>query len=589
MGNIVIFGATQCGKSTLTGYIASHMMSDQAFNLTVKAHKKAIEKMGIKSMTNEMVYISFSSLDRDELKRCIDVDSIGTTKRMHRKLISIADQGTSQKLQLSMIDTPGIRSDVKDCYMGIFESDIGILMINIVDLENYMLCDNTEDGHRKKRLYEQKLFDPIRFWCAYKSIHSLIVVISKIDVVLEETARVSNAIKVIIEKLKQLNLQSDLLPIIPISITLNIDDGSYIRETHNITDVSAVYPSPQKQTLLSMILEKDKLDGISADSEVFAGVSRLCKIKNRNDYAYRVNVFQQLLHTDARVTIGPVKERFSTEPCFISGQIKSLKEESAQELTESLRTGSIGGVTLKHLYDYGYIPHSKSSNKRNLNDYEVLRTTAIFGDEYLAGNAISIKICDDELSIDESIALAKLMPKETVRFLWLGKYIVAQVIELFHSENKWTLSLCPLASEYQTAMGLFAVPSDKDKRIPKLECLVILEPSYAQKKNSSVEIYPVYINFALDTIRNFSGRKNFTYRLAFDVEDFDGAAIDFSISINDITRKYVIKKEESEIIVKNVTYQNCGQILRAIRRFLRRTPLFGYNLKLVENDETGED
>lgn len=589
MGNIVIFGATQCGKSTLTGYIASHMMSDQAFNLTVKAHKRAIKKMGIESMTNEMVYISFASLDRDELKRCIDVDSIGTTKRMHRKLISIENQGEDQKLQLSMIDTPGIRSDVKDCYMGIFESDMGILMINIVDIENYVLCDNTKDGHRKKRLYEQKLFDPIRFWCAYKSIHSLIVVISKIDVVMKETERVSNAIKVINEKLKQFNLQSDLLPIIPISITLNIDDESYIREAHNITEVSTIYPSPQKRTLLSSIVEKSDLDGIAADSEVFAGVSRLCKIKNRNDYAYRVNVFQQLLHTNARVTIGPVKDKFSSEPCFISGQIKSLKEEPTQKLTESLRAGSIGGVTLTHLYDYGYISHRKSSSRRNLNDYEVLRTTAIFGDEYLAGNTITVRICDDELSINESIALAKLMPKETIRFLWLGKYIVAQLIELFHSENNWILSLCPLAFEYQTAMGLFAVPSDKEKRIPKMECLVILEPSYAQKKNSSVETYPVYINFLLDTIRNFSGRKNFTYKLAFDVEDFDGAAIDFSISINDITRNYVIKKEKSEIIVKNVTYQNCGQILRAIRRFLRRTPLFDYNLKLVENDKTGED
>lgn len=68
----------------------------------------------------------------------------------------------------------------------------------------------------------------------------------------------------------------------------------------------------------------------------------------------------------------------------------------------------------------------------------------------------------------------KAMHPGGIRFLWLGKYIVAQVIELFHSENKWTLSLCPLASEYQTAMGLFAVPSDKDKRIPKLECWTII-------------------------------------------------------------------------------------------------------------------
>lgn len=531
MGNIVIFGATQCGKSTLTGYIASHMMSDQAFNLTVNAHKKAIQKMGIESMTNEMVYISFASLDRDELKRCIDADSIGTTKRMHRKLISIENQGKAQKLQLSMIDTPGIRSDVKDCYMGIFESDIGILMINIVDLENYVLCDNTEDGHRKKRLYEQKLFDPIRFWCAYKSIRSLVIVISKIDVVQEETQRVSKAIEIINEKLKQFNLQSESLPIIPISITLNTDGKIYMRETHNITEVSTVYPSPQNQTLLSTVIEKCGLDIIAADLEVFAGVSKLCKIKNRKDYAYRVSVYQQLLHTDARVTIGPVREKFSAEPCFLSGQIKSLKEETAQELTECLSAGSIGGVALKYLYDYDHTSRRKSANRRNLTDYEVLRTTAIFGDEYLAGNAITIRIRDDEVSIDESIALSKLMPKETVRFLWLGKYIVAQVIELFHSENIWTLSLCPLAPEYQTAMGLFAVPTDKDKRIPKLECLVILEPPYAQKRNCNVETYPVYINFSLDSIKNFSGRRNFTYRLSFDVEDFDGAAIDFSINI----------------------------------------------------------
>lgn len=587
MSNIVIFGATQCGKSTLTGYMATHMLRDEVFNAMVKANKKAIEKMNIGPMKKEMVYTSFASLDRDELKRCVEngmgamtQTSIGTTKRMHRKLISMEGKEEIQKLQLSIIDTPGIRSDIKDCYMGIFESNLGIFMINLSDLENYVAPDNTEEAQRKKRLSEQRLFDPIRFWCAYKSIQSLIIVLSKIDVVKGDVKRIDNAIEVINEKLKQFKLQNDELPIIPVSITLYKDGEIYLRESHNITEESQIYPSPQKRTLLSAILEKSNSDSSIADSEVFAGVSRLCKIKNRNDYAYQVSVYQQLLQTDSRVTIGPVKEKFSSNPCFISGKIKSLKEDSAQEPTKCLGVGSIGGVILKHLYDYSRGSRQQSAKKRILTDYEILRTTAIFGNEYLAGNTITIRARDDELSIDEHIALMNLLPKETVRFIWLGKYIVAQVIELFHCENKWTLSLCPLASDYQAAMGLFAVPSDKNKNIPKLECLVIIEPKY-----NTAEDYPVYINFSLDTIRHFGEEKNLTYRLALDADDFDGAAIDFEININDITQEYLIRKKESDILVKNVTYQNCGPILRVIRRFLRKTPLFSFSLMLEESDE----
>ena len=70
MSNFVIFGATQSGKSTLAGYVVSHTLDDQAFNKAVQQNKRKIEKMEIGEMTKDMVYVSFASLDRDELKKC---------------------------------------------------------------------------------------------------------------------------------------------------------------------------------------------------------------------------------------------------------------------------------------------------------------------------------------------------------------------------------------------------------------------------------------------------------------------------------------------------------------------------------------
>lgn len=582
MNNISIFGATQCGKTTLAGYLISHSLSDTAFNEMVRRNRRFIEQMGFDPSNKDLIYTSFVSLDRDELRREKDKMKIGTTQRTHRKLIEYGEGFGDGTQKLVMIDTPGMRAEAKERYLGIFEGDIGICIFNIRDLENCMMLGNSLADSRKRKMMDRKLFDPIRFWCAYKDIQSLVLVISKIDLVDFNTGRIKAAITFLLDTLEgyELTLPEKGIPIIPISIRLQECGEHFIRESHNVDSVDVTCRPLFNQALLPMITNMmSTASAIERQDEFFASISKLCKIKDQKGYALRVKVLQQTLHTNSKITIGPLKHKADGTLHFVTGPIKSLKEEGASDLTSSLKTGSIGGVALPLVYDASYTAQPPASKTQKITDYWVLKTSILFSGAAQTGNSITVSAPKCELGHNALLAINALLPKESIHFFWLGRQIVAELIEFYENEDFYFLTLCPLAHEYREAIGDFTVPYNQEGELGNFD--VLLMPHLRHMIGNQMKtVYRNYINFRLRSIHDLREQETYELHLWLENEDLQEFYEDFIDELTTVTKSYRLDGERQEIVIEKVTIRNVGLILKSIRNFLSEYGIVNYTLKM---------
>lgn len=594
MNNISIFGTTQCGKTTLAGYLISRSLSDVAFNEMVRYNRRFIKKMGFDANDKDLVYTSFVSLDRDELRRETDkmktqesskenTGRIGTSRRTHRKLIEFNDGYGDNTQKLVMIDTPGMRAEAKERYMGIFEGDIGICILNIIDLENYMMLEPSSQDSRRIKLMDRRLFDPIRFWCAYKGIQNLVLLISKIDLVHFDKGRIDAATLFLLNKLKgyELPIPENGIPIIPISVRLQENNRYFIREAHNIDCVDATCPPLLGQALLPMISGMtNNVPTEERPSELFASISKLCKIKDRKGYALRVKVLRQTLYTSSKITIGPLKRKEDGTLHFVTGAIKSLKEEGTNNLTTSLRAGSIGGVAIQMVYDTSHFAQPPASKIQKITDYTVLKTSILFGGKMLSGNSITVSVPKYELGNNALMAVDALLPKESIHFFWLGRQVVAELIELYEDEKSCFLTLHPLAREYQEAIGKFTVPDNQKEKLESFDVLLMLQ--LRRKIGNRVEtVYRNYINSRLLFVRDFQEEKAYELRLWIGNEDLTDLYEDFKDEMATVTKNCQLNRDRREIVVTELTARNIGMILKCIRNYLRTHGIVNYSLKIM--------
>ena len=97
MANVVIFGPTQSGKTTLLGYLATGMLREPQFNEDVFGKLKLIKSLSIDDEFNvgnpsspdnvnkDVILPSCFCLDRYELRKFRESYTEGTTKMLHRK------------------------------------------------------------------------------------------------------------------------------------------------------------------------------------------------------------------------------------------------------------------------------------------------------------------------------------------------------------------------------------------------------------------------------------------------------------------------------------------------------------------------
>lgn len=590
MNNISIFGTTQCGKTTLAGYLISRSLNDTAFNEMVRRNRRLIEKMGFDVSNKDLVYTSFVSLDRDELQRETNkkesnlesTDRIGTSRRTHRKLIEYGEGFGDCAQKLVMIDTPGMRAEAKERYLGIFEGDIGICILNIRDLENYMVLDHSLQDSRKRKLMERQLFDPIRFWCAYKGIQNLVLVISKIDLADFDENRIETAILFVLDTLEkyELALPKDGIPIIPISIRLQESGEHFIRESHNVDREDTLCQSPSGQALLPVITGMaNAVPTVERQDELFASVSKLCKIKDQKGHALRVKVLHQTLHTSSKITIGPLKHKKDRTLHYVTGAIKSLKEEGEPGLTSSLETGSIGGIALPLVYDAFYVAQPPTSKTQKITDYCVLKTSILYSGNARSGNSITVSVPKCELENNALAAINTLLPKESIHFFWLGRQVVAELIEFYENEKFCFLTLCPLAREYREAIGKFTVPYNQKKELASFDVLLMLQLRH-KIGNQVKTVYRNYINSRLQNIHDLLEEKTYELCLRLENEVLEEFCEDFEDELTTVTQNYRFNLERQEVVMEKLTTRNIGLILKSVRRFLREHGIVKYTLKV---------
>lgn len=588
--NVVIFGATQCGKSTLAGYIASSTQSDAEFNQTVLRNKRYIEDMEIGGFKDEMAYISFVSMDRDELRRSAHQDTIGTTKRIHRKRIISKGIGCEQAQKLILIDTPGVRSCAEGRYTGIFEGDVGICLLSALDLMGYAegVRSNWKGVDEKKIfLFEKRLFDAIRFWCIYKGSDSLVIAISKVDMLNYDPSCIQQLCDLVSDVLKGYGIQT--IPIVPISVCLKGTPGDYVRSEHNVFSsdkddkAEALMPQAFKKVRAIEDANQGRIEGSEDSRKICASVDRLCKIKNSSGYALRVKILSGTISRDSKLIIGPVRTE-ADEKVLLTGQIKSLKEEGEVKTIGQLTTGTIGGIAFSDVRadeEARSLSAFPNTRRRDIAKFKVLKTTILTDSMVKMGDMIELIVADEELNESARLAMENILPKDAIQFLWFGKKLSGHVVSLYKEHGCWHMSLYNVDPDYRKANGPFIIPMANEESVLDIECPVILQLPRWYSENEKQRSPTTFVNFSLKNLHAVDWAANYVLKVIIEDECFyQQEEIE---SILEMSVKLKIESDFYTIEKSTVTEKNLGDVLRVLRKFIRDEGICKYALYFEES------
>ena len=545
MNNIVIFGAPHSGKTTLLGYLSTAMFRHPQLNEEILQRLKLIKKLNTKDyfhigdpynpvhIQKDIILPSFVSLDRDELRKFAseDENSIGSSKRMHHKRLTLCiserkemwnGQNENENISCTFIDLPGFRQRISDKYIGFFEGDIGLAVLDIAEVlkldyvskQNFSDIESLEFINKQKR----KLFEPVRIWCDYHSSAHLVIVLSKIDQKLiyngeekddnYQIELINSAIECIKDYTKKIGGRT--IPIVPISIRITQKENYkrkprmkifFQREEENIYEKPKGKILPGDGTLISCL--KKLLEPYEKEEErVFSMASVYRPMRTMVNYtsktALQIRTLHGTLHNTDNVLLGPVLYKQTNEIGYAKCTIASLKADGAKEPYSMLFEGNVGGVIFKSIVD-----SDRKSSKRYLlssvrsdSDIRILPSTIMFTGESVKGDIVTLEICKKEfLTINGDLdslymnVLRALLPNDEMFLFWYGKKIPVKVIEICFLEDKFCLSL--IVSNNQHKVPNFVLPCNKNGEIMHHDSvlLAIPETNYLVKVDSDEPIY----------------------------------------------------------------------------------------------------
>lgn len=483
MNNIIVFGPVQSGKSTLMGYIASSFLSEKLFSIEAYEIDKRIRKLGIPNVKMELILPGFLSLDRDELLRMnnIQKNSIGTTKRIHRKRIHFATNNSVLAKEFTFVDTPGIRDYKGNQYGCMFEGDIGLYVISANDFQEYL---SSQNDNRKRNSEKRRLFAALQFWCEYKGAEKLIVALTKTDTIESGLETVYDTFLKTVRE-----IAGEDIPVVPTSVLLKVEEGVFRREERNVVSLSKTSSWYRGNTLISLLNDKcETQTEVQHKDFHLAAVRQIRRIPNTSSMALRIQSIIGDLDKGDRLILGPVKNN-RKEPVFLQGDVKSLKIEDGA-LVDVLPEGVIGGVAFKSLTYYG----TRSSNA-NLQDFRITPTTALISGKGKKGNVVTIRVKEDEIAGVALQALRQIKPKEQIRFYWLGKSVIGDLIELFRENGYLYISLANITDIMNHNEKTFFLPESDSLLDYGIETLVELQfrkYSFTDRKIESIKTHLLF-------------------------------------------------------------------------------------------------
>lgn len=345
-------------------------------NLTIKDEFSIGDPHKPFKVNKDIILPSFVSLDKNELKKFTGGSSIGTTKRLHRKQLTLCmtgrtveNQNENENVSCTFVDLPGFRQKLSDKYRGFFEGDIGIAVLKLSELlEFHSLLNSdlsTEELNQIDK-YENRLFEPIRVWCDYRSPSRLVIVISQIDQSLNKTSDdlerayelqindINKAILCIKDNIKRFNKGVDI-PITPISIRLTSEPSKkntrmqifFHREGENIYEEPKNKLLPGSGTFISCLKSimpnyEDQKDS----SFSMASVNKIMRaiVNGSPNTALNVRALHGIIHMSDKIIFGPIIDKRFDELIYAQCVISSIKADGEDEPSDSLLEGNVGGI-----------------------------------------------------------------------------------------------------------------------------------------------------------------------------------------------------------------------------------------------------
>ena len=463
-GNIVFFGPTHSGKSTLLGYMKSYDLTDKEYELENEKIKKRIENIDANSYRPDRVLAYYVDTGIDEIKLYSkNVKSLGSSKRIHMSKVA-----SDLDMNCTFIDTPGSEMGWKDKYEGTFLGDIGVFIIDIGELEKFKDLENNPYSKKSRVIYSalsSKLFSPAYIWQCYKKMRKLLVAISKVDMINHEEDKINSTI----DMLKQMDIFRNI-PIIPISIDVkNRTSNNVIPD--DLKDMPW-YKGPSLVGELKRLIKENQQEILTEDV-LFAKVERFFeRTHSNNQPALRIKVLNGAVRLGDIIKVGPVE--VNREAGYISGKVKSLLYET-KESTEVISKGQIGGIIFSRVLFNGV--------RISLRDAEQKRTCIVFNDaaHRAEGNLLVFEIDSKKISNDNTLSLMyvnerlKKFPERVIRInlIWFGKVISMHVMRSVEEDKIFKLTLQNTVPKHKPSM--FTLPLNDNNELMFKEFIIQLE------------------------------------------------------------------------------------------------------------------
>lgn len=412
--NIVIFGPTHCGKSTLVGYLRYQSMTEMERNkflTNLKVDLGAHYDSGQK-------FAYFFDIREDERTRTHD--NRGTTK--YTKINEVA----INKNDFRVIDTPGADHLKRERLKGIFFGDIGLFMIAIDDIPEY----GDEFLKKESTATMKQIFTPLNTWLKFKDKKKLLIVLSKMDNTKEypfsknEFEEASKNIKWFIGE--------DSLQIIPTSIDV---DGE---KSYNIFEKTSEFSWYNGPTLLDTINEliPENKHYDAADKPLLMYVDREYEVKGIGKI-WRGKILQGVLQVDSLINIAPVRYYKNSALVSIQGIVKNIQISETKNREKVARIGDIVTFDMHNLL--------YNNNAINKKDIEIVQTTCIFDSNHslLEGDMLEFEFDFSELG-DMNLP-------QKIMILWFGRLISCKITNEVTFENN-TLITTALDSGLKVAL-----------------------------------------------------------------------------------------------------------------------------------------
>lgn len=552
MSNIVIFGATQSGKTTLLGYLATAMFRHPQLNDEILQKFKLIRNLTINdefcignpynpvNVKTEVILPSFVSLDKDELRKfSSDQSSEGTTKRIHRRQLSICvsersndknEQNENANVPCTFIDIPGFRQRLSDKYRGFYEGDVGIAVLKLSELlELWELLQSNNAPDLEEKL-ERRLFEPIRIWCCYRSATNLMIAISQIDRSWDSTLLPEDADKKQIADIEKAidciqlyiaSFCSDIsIPIAPISIGWWHEPNQKKRQRmqiffHRVEE--NIYIELQDKHLpgdgtliqcLNRIMPQRDVSKNRSFSMASVNKPMRAIVNNSPKTALHVRAYHGSIHNFDKIYMGPVWDKNTDSIIYTECQVASLKADGTLSPSDTLWEGNVGGVIFKSIknVDNGTEYHLDSSDKKS--EIAILKSTLLYSDRIKGGNIITLEFLKKDYNtigggIDDiySRILPSLMPFDQLGLFWYGKMIAVNIVEIVKLEDRLQFSVI-ISKDEQKSTHHFILPCQYDDTLKHYDnALLAIPHSFYSSRKVQKEIY-TYVNASIVEIKN---------------------------------------------------------------------------------------